>query len=283
MIQATLNKLVSIPELTGVVIVAQQCIPVFYMRDVCLLPHHRQDIGQCLRTFLQENYPLEEPAVFEAHGYDAYAYPLKAEVILITLCYQANPSLKLTIAREIEDLRTASLNLLVLAFQSLPMGAKDLSISEVQSSIAVPAPSEPATMAINDVLGVLNQLSQLTSHYLGPKLTANFWQLSRPRNAWIQNFGLDQQAQFYFKEDGSLPMAAVQHLWIREWTNAFVQRSAAIIKNFPEIIATGIPDPNHRRLLSIIPAGHLQQLGEMSVEGPDLFRVHGDWEGGSPA
>jgi hypothetical protein len=243
MILDTVKELVDIPGIVGVVITSQRKIPVFYLRSTFFSPQSHQALGNCLRHFSIDHHPLESGEEFQAHDFFAYAYPIQPDAILIALVQQPNALLKTIIKNCIGHLKATNLETLIRAFQSFTALGPDLT-DVFENELAAPLPQSGSdleffaeSMTIHEAVEVLNRISQITCHYLGPKLTANFWQLARPQDEWLHQFQMNQNAQLQFKSNGTVELLTSQHRLIQEWTIGFIQRSAEIIKNLTEIIA----------------------------------------------
>lgn len=91
-------------------------------------------------------------------------------------------------------------------------------------------------VTIEQLLNALNHLSQLSSNYLGPKITANYWQLTRPSYSWLNNFQINRSAEIAFYGVITEPVSELQHQLIKDWTAAFIKHCSQIIRNLPIII-----------------------------------------------
>ncbi len=108
-------------------------------------------------------------------------------------------------------------------------------------------------ITLKEILEALNQLSKLTTRYLGTSIVANYWKSSRPPVEWLANFEVDRSGKIEFvgpMTPGKPPvLSSVQHQLIRDWVNAFVQRCSRVIRDFSKIIQSMDLDPHQRSLL----------------------------------
>jgi len=122
--------------------------------------------------------------------------------------------------------------------------AQSYSLGEKPSN----APLE-VKVTIEDLLNALNHLSQFSSNYMGTKLTANYWQLTRPNFDWLDNFQINRFAEIKFSGVITEPVSVLQHQWVKEWTAAFIQQCSQIIHALPTMIEEKSLDEKEKRLL----------------------------------
>lgn len=91
----------------------------------------------------------------------------------------------------------------------------------------------------------MNQLSKFTMQYLGGTVVTNYWKATRPAMPWLQQFQVERSAQISFSaSEGTSAQAAAdkavltsdQQQWIQEWVEAFIQRCAKVIRDFPKTV-----------------------------------------------
>lgn len=126
---------------------------------------------------------------------------------------------------------------------------------------ALPAPlSEPTSVpeapptpfTLKETLDALNQISQLTTHYLGTIVVANYWKTTRPADDWLTQFQVDRSAQFSFKAATPTPIPTLnpeELQWVRDWIAAFVDRCSKVIRDFNDMLKQSVLDDRQKTLL----------------------------------
>jgi len=111
-------------------------------------------------------------------------------------------------------------------------------------------PPEPFTP--KETLEALNQISQLTTHYLGTIVVANYWKTTRPAGDWLTQFQVDRSAQFSFKAANPNPIPTLnpeELQWVRDWIAAFVDRCSKVIRDFNDMLKQSVLDDRQKTLL----------------------------------
>lgn len=152
--------------------------------------------------------------------------------------------------------------------------SSQFSYSPVSSENSTPAPQKPADqdrpvaksgntdeaqgtsdrpVTLKEILEALNQLSRLTTRYLGTTIVANYWKSSRPPVEWLANFEVDRSGTISFAgpmtPGKSMVLSSAQHQLLRDWVAAFVQRCSRVIRDFSKIIRKMELNPRQRSLL----------------------------------
>lgn len=103
--------------------------------------------------------------------------------------------------------------------------------------------SKPGTIAqeltLKDALDALNQLSDLSAHYLGRAVTAGYLKTSRPDGDWIDRFQIDRSALIEFMGTGAdliQPIAGDHQRLLQKWITAMVDRCTNVIRDFPSLV-----------------------------------------------
>lgn len=89
---------------------------------------------------------------------------------------------------------------------------------------------------IEELVIVLNHLSQFSKTYLGKTLTFNNWQSTRPNFDWLDNFKINRSAEFTFSGTITESVSVLQLQWIQEWVTGFIKQGSQIILDFSTII-----------------------------------------------
>jgi hypothetical protein len=119
----------------------------------------------------------------------------------------------------------------------------------------LPSPSPSASTqsaSLKDVLAAMNDLSQLTTQYLGTLVVANYWKATRPTADWLNHFQIERSGQMTFAVEAPserLPLLTdEQHCHIRAWVAAFIERCSKVIRDFAKIVRQTL-DERQRALL----------------------------------
>jgi hypothetical protein len=116
----------------------------------------------------------------------------------------------------------------------------------------VPPPAAQTNAApsvkLKEVLAAMNHLSQYATHYLGPRVVANYWKTTRPPVEWLTLFQVERSSQLS-APDQQTPLTAEQHQWLQDWVAAFVERCTKVIRDFPKTIQQTVLDDRQKFLL----------------------------------
>ena len=116
-------------------------------------------------------------------------------------------------------------------------------------------PSETAQQAVtlDEFLHAISDLLHLSAEYLGKTMITSYWKSSRPPIEWLNHFDVNRSGQLTIAPDrqvqGTQPLTPEQQQWLREWVNAFIQKCARIIRDFPKIVLYLELDKRQKNLL----------------------------------
>ncbi|GAB4462553.1 MAG: hypothetical protein OHK0037_13640 [Elainellaceae cyanobacterium] len=130
-------------------------------------------------------------------------------------------------------------------------------VPEPAAPVSISSADAPptSTPTLKELLTAVNQISQFTTHYLGPTVVANYWRSTRPAMEWLNNFEIERSAQIAYK--GSTPAALSQPLsneqqqGFQEWINAFIQRCSRVIRDFSTLLDQGVLDVRQKAFLAL--------------------------------
>ncbi|MGK7872227.1 MAG: pentapeptide repeat-containing protein [Xenococcaceae cyanobacterium] len=89
---------------------------------------------------------------------------------------------------------------------------------------------------VEELLSTFNYLSECSNRYLGSRMTAKYFESSRPDFDWLNNFKIDRSAQITFSGVLTEAVSSVQLQWFQKWVNAFIKCCSQIIQDFPTLI-----------------------------------------------
>lgn len=127
-------------------------------------------------------------------------------------------------------------------------------------------------ISIQDALTALNGLSRFAKQYIGPKIVANYWQISRPKHEWLKRFDIKYSASIRFNGDNSDFITPIQILILREWTQNFMNQCHTVVQDLPkQFESENIPDRS-RKILSIYTSEYLKHQKEAkNYQSESLF------------
>jgi len=110
---------------------------------------------------------------------------------------------------------------------------------------------------LKELLTAVNQISQFTTHYLGPTVVANYWRSSRPAMEWLSNFEIDRSAQITYAGGAptglSQPLSDEQQQGFQNWVSAFIQRCSRVMRDFSTLLDQGVLDDRQKAFLALSP------------------------------
>lgn len=129
----------------------------------------------------------------------------------------------------------------------VPPSAEDLNGGLRSAVEPVQAPS------LKQTLEALNQLSQFSTHYLGKHVIVNYWKSTRPSYEWLECLQIDRSAYFSLVEPAlhplHRPLSADEQQWIRAWVQAYTERCAQVIREFPNFVQQRALNAQQRAIL----------------------------------
>lgn len=142
----------------------------------------------------------------------------------------------------------------ILPSPVLPDSVLSPPVSQSAAEVSVSPPAAPAP-TLMELLNAVNQISQFTTHYLGPTVVANYWRSSRPAMEWLGNFEVDRSARITYM--GSTPTTLSQLLsdeqlgGVQDWISAFIQRCSRVMRDFSVLLDQGVLDDRQKAFLAL--------------------------------
>ncbi len=103
---------------------------------------------------------------------------------------------------------------------------------------SVPSPLSNPAPTLKETLAAMNELSKFTTQYLGATVVTNYWKTTRPTIDWLNQFEVERSAQL--NASNQIPptteLTSEQQQWIQDWVDAFIQRCARVIRDFPKSV-----------------------------------------------
>lgn len=254
-----------LPGVLGVTLIQEEEEPYFYVKKR-MANWEKQALIKMISPIIVKSSKRIDFFEFPVMGYHAYAYRLNPNLTLVVLSPSEIVTVKLMAGAQLRVALQENFETAIITFELLSKEIqKTKAVSTAKST--KPEASENSNtclevkIPLEELLNALNHLSKFTSNYMGSKLTANYWQLTRPNFKWLENFQINHSAKIAFAGAIVEPVSAVQHLWVKEWTAAFIKRCSQIVQDLPNMIEQKGLDEQQKRLLLTPPASELTKLG----------------------
>ena len=268
------------PEVVGIALMQGRIIPYFYVKENFVSPEKRIELIRHFRNNILETPALSDSLEFQINSYHAYTYKINNNLTLLIISFQDSVIVKSMINRILKSALENDLGVTIKSFENLtkkivqPIKKEPKfqpSQKEIQTSTINSNESQAENHSIEEVVEMLNDLSQTVCCYLGPKITSNFWQLTRPKHEWLSQFNIKSNANIEFIGLKQNFVSPLQHLIIREWTNKFMNQCSQIVRDLPTMIDQQLQNKKHRNMISILPSGYLNELEYLSHKDNSLF------------
>lgn len=268
------------PEVVGIALMQGRIIPYFYVKENFVSPEKRIELIRHFRNNILETPALSDSLEFQINSYHAYTYKINNNLTLLIISFQDSVIVKSMINRILKSALENDLGVTIKSFENLtkkivqPIKKEpefQPSQKEIQTSTINSNESQAENHSIEEVVEMLNDLSQTVCCYLGPKITSNFWQLTRPKHEWLSQFNIKSNANIEFIGLKQNFVSPLQHLIIREWTNKFMNQCSQIVRDLPTMIDQQLQNKKHRNMISILPSGYLNELEYLSHKDNSLF------------
>lgn len=252
MSQESIKDFVKIPGVLGVAL-TQESQLYFYPKER-LAEKERQIL---ILNILQV---IENPKKLKIHelrimGYYMYSYELNSSVTFLVITETDISAIKLRplAARQLKDTLQRNIDHSLLTFKVLankfsqPQAAsvkiEEHSIEESFESIL------ESSVTVEQLINALNRISRFSSNYIGNKLTANYWQLTRPESEWLDNFRISRSAEIVFTGVVVETVSSPQQQLVKDWATAFINYCSQIIINMPTMIEQKSLDEREKNIL----------------------------------
>lgn len=255
----TIGEFWNLSGVLGVAIIERQSEPYFYVKEQ-ILPWEKQVLNQIILQNIAKNSDKLEFFEFPIMGYYAYAYKLNSKFNFLILTQNNAVVFNLQTINQLkaalqEDMKNA-ITILRSLTEKTPTSR---AVSTIKTATVLPQASVNTSLevkvTIEELLNALNQLSKYSSNYIGTKLTADYWQQTRPKFPWIENFTIERSGKIIFSGVITQSVSTLQHQLVKEWTAAFIKQSSKIIQNLPMMVEQVGLDEQKKRILLTPPVG----------------------------
>lgn len=269
------QKFLNLPGIAAVALMDGRSRPCFCGIDQALNFQQKEALALGIQQVVDTTPPGFKFFEFQFGGHQLYIYKLKYGIVLLVL---TGPGLvEASYAEVLEQIKwelqkdaanTVATFRLLAGSTTSPKdywqpGREVVSTlpkndwATVQTfalSALKPQPETVSAVTLQQVITAMNQLSKLTSQYLGGTVVTNYWKITCPDVCWLQQFQVERSAQIHFsafppkkKQDKALAensepnltnpvLTPDQQQWIQDWVEAFIDRCAKVIRDFPKIV-----------------------------------------------
>lgn len=276
--QELIQNFLSLPEVAGIALMQGRIIPYFYVKEKVISPEQKIELIRHFRKNILETPVLSNCLEFQIDSYFAYTYKLNNTVTLLVIAFENSITVQSMANNILQSALKSDLNTTIKLFENLTRKVFQANktdttqtekLSTGQNNSIEKSLKEDYT--IEDLVITLNALSQIVCSYLGPKITSNFWQLTRPKQEWLNRFSIKSTATIEFIGSTTDLVSPLQHLFIREWTNQFIDQCSHIIRDLPSRIDQHFLTQKQRKMISIVPKGYLNEVENLLHEDSSLF------------
>ncbi len=275
--QEVIRDFLNLPGIAGIALMDGRSRPYFYGLDQILNAQQEAALSQGILQVVGTIPEGFETFEFQFAKQQIYIYNLGHPLTLMVLAQGslANPEyakalqqlqicLQANIAHAVSWLRSVVDDLLeqdAAPIAPVPAAAPSPLIAPVPLSSAIspqaeppsaPTPATPlAPTTLQDLLTILNQLSQFTTQYLGTPVVVNYLKSTRPDAEWASQFQVERTAQITCSSPSlaDQPLNRAEYQLIQTWATAFVQRCTQTIRDFPSMVKKAALSNEQRSLL----------------------------------
>lgn len=97
-------------------------------------------------------------------------------------------------------------------------------------------PEKFSRLPVEELLANLNQISLISSRYLGSSITVRYWESTRQNHEALEYFTVNNYAQFGWTGKPQTYLDTLQVQEVREWIDRFTVSCGEIIQDFPKLI-----------------------------------------------
>lgn len=273
----------NLPGIAGLALIDGRSRPYFCGVDRSLNFQQKEALAQGIQQVIDTTPADFEFFEFHFNGHQVYIYKLNHGIILLVLAVeslspvayaelveQLKQELQQDVANSIATFRLLAGNTTLSGQNYWKQGIDTLTRTTGSHPASVPAssltsppiasqapsapspgsPSTPPTASLEEVLAAINHLSKFTSQYLGATVVTNYWKTTRPSVEWLQQFQVERSAQITCSA-AATSLSTEEMQWIHDWVNAFINRCAKVIRDFPKTVKqTALTDRQRILLLA---------------------------------
>ena len=90
--------------------------------------------------------------------------------------------------------------------------------------------------SIEELLNAFKYLNDGANRYCGSKMTARYWESSRPDFEWLQQFQVNASGKITFSGNTTEPLTSVKLRYCQKWLDTFIDSCSKIIQEFPTLL-----------------------------------------------
>jgi hypothetical protein len=245
--QEVIQDFLNLPGIAGLALMDGRSRPYFHGIDQNLSFEQKAALAQGTLQVVETIPNGFDSFEFQFSGHQVHIYKLNQGMILLVLTL---PNLsRPTYLKAIKDLKGTlqadGINA-IATFRAIVGSITQSGLTYLQTPIAANLTIDATrsttlwitSVTLQDLIAALNHLSQFTTQYLGVYVIANYWKSTCPNIDWLQQFQVGRSAQFSIAgiTDLKQPLAQEEQQWIQDWVEAFMNRCAQVIRDFPTIV-----------------------------------------------
>ncbi|WP_088891898.1 hypothetical protein [Leptolyngbya ohadii] len=268
-----IQDFLNLPGIAGVALLDGRSRPYFCGVDQSLNSQQKEALARGIHQVIDTTPPGFKFFEFQFSGHQAYIYRLEHGIILLVLAtnslvHASYVEVMNQLQQELQKDAASSIATFRLLADSSTLSKQDYwrrtqaqAVLTTPEEISAPIPLKPdvpspaattvlqssslPSVTLKETIAAMNQLSKFTMQYLGGTVVTNYWKATRPAMPWLQQFQVERSAQISFSaSEGTSAQAAAdkavltseQQQWIQEWVEAFIQRCAKVIRDFPKTV-----------------------------------------------
>jgi CheY-like chemotaxis protein len=109
-------------------------------------------------------------------------------------------------------------------------------------------------ISVAAAVAVLNQISKISSQYLGKLVITNYWQTSRDElsslSRFLNGFAVEFGRDIHFKESREW-LTKEEAVALQRWVRAFIERGQKVVQDLPELLLAAPLNTEQRAVLNL--------------------------------
>lgn len=280
---AYIKNFLEIPVVLGIALCQEKLVTYYYLKaQIQGHPQKSALINQIRDAVFSAPEDID---FFECsiQNYHAYLYQLNEKYRILTLVLHENNVVKSFRAKQLCTKLQENIDTTLQLFKELSnhhsiSGQSIQSIREtdseenIQEINSIHNDSEKivdSSLDIGQILNALNLLSQFVCCYLGPKVTSNFWNISRPKDEWLNQFEIKFSSEIIFSGNLEESISPLKTLSIREWTRNFMKQCCQLIRDLPERLKKENINEEYRKIISVYTSEYIHEVSKLSVSSSE--------------
>ncbi|WP_404786799.1 hypothetical protein [Altericista sp. CCNU0014] len=275
---AYIKSFLEIPVVLGIALCQAKFVSYSYFKEQIQNHPQKSELIKNIRDNIFSSPEDVDFFEFNVKDYHAYVYQLDEKHRILIIVLHENNVVKSFRAKQLQVKLEKDVNLTIQIFKEfsnfdfIPDRFIQCTKEKNQKLDSVKNHSEKKSedeISIIQILDALNFLSHFVCGYLGPKITSNFWNISRPKNEWLKQFEIKFDSEIIFQGNSEEITKALHVLSIREWTRNFMKQCCKLIRDLPERLEKENINGDYRKIISIYTSEYLSEFSKFSVNSDE--------------